>query len=49
MEWGESMARVACNGTETSISGGRTKVIAVTTGLSWSWQQDIEQLLMPLP
>jgi hypothetical protein len=43
------MARVARNGTETNTSGGSTNVIAVTTGLPWSWQQDIEQWFAPKP
>jgi hypothetical protein len=29
------------------MSGGRTKAMEVTTGRSESWQQDMEQAIMP--
>jgi hypothetical protein len=31
-----------------TVAGGSTNATEVTTGLSGSWQQDIEQSIMPL-
>jgi hypothetical protein len=33
---------------ESDAAGGITKATGVTAGLSTSWQQDIEQFIMPL-
>ncbi len=43
-----SMLRVSIVVERVELAGGSTNAIEVTTGLSGSWQQDIEQFVMPL-
>jgi hypothetical protein len=42
-----SAARVAITGIVVNTGGGITKAIAVIAGLVVSWQQDMEQFIMP--
>lgn len=42
-----SAARVATTGIVVNAGGGITKAIAVIAGLVVSWQQDMEQFVMP--
>ena len=48
MECTRSTARVAMVAEAATVAGGSTNATEVTTGLSGSWQQDIEQSIMPL-
>jgi hypothetical protein len=43
-----SMLRVSIVVEKVELAGGSTNAIEVTTGLSGSWQQDIEHFVMPL-
>lgn len=44
-----SIRRVTRIGDEVKVAGGSTKATEVTTGLSGSWQQDIEQFIRAMP
>jgi hypothetical protein len=44
-----SIVRVTRIEEEVRVAGGSTKAIEVTTGLSGSWQQDIEQFIRANP
>jgi uncharacterized protein YhjY with autotransporter beta-barrel domain len=48
MECTRSTARVTMIAEVATVAGGSTNATEVTTGLSGSWQQDIEQSIMPL-
>ena len=48
MEWTRSTARVTRIAESATVAGGSTNATEVTTGLSGSWQQDIEQFIIPL-
>jgi hypothetical protein len=48
MECTRSTARVAMVAEAAAVAGGSTNAAETTTGLSGSWQQDIEQFIIPL-
>ena len=48
MECTRSKARVTLIAESATVAGGITNATEVTTGLSGSWQQDIEQSIIPL-
>ena len=48
MECTRSMALVTMIADVAVVAGGSTNATEVTTGLSGSWQHDIEQFIMPL-
>ena len=47
MECARSTARVTMIAEVAAVAGGSTNAAEVTTGLSGSWQHDIEQSIMP--
>jgi uncharacterized protein YhjY with autotransporter beta-barrel domain len=48
MDLAASTARATSIGALANVKDGSTNATAVTAGLSGSWQQDIEQAVIPL-
>ncbi len=48
MECTRPTARVTMIAEAATVAGGSTNATETTTGLSGSWQQDIEQFIIPL-